>query len=250
MSFRQPGSSIKPLIVYTPALEMGYTAASTVVDSKEPDGPSNASERYAGSMTLRAAVEQSKNTVAYKLFREVTPQNGLSRLLDMHFSSIVEDDYTLAASLGGLTKGVSSLEMTAAYAALANEGNYRLPTCITMITDMNGNIVVVPEQEEYPVYEAAAAREMTNILEGVLTRGTAKGQDIGDHPCAGKTGTTNDNIDGWFIGYSAYYTTGVWVGFDSPRGLSALAGSTYPVGIWKAFMTDLHEGLPVKELKN
>ncbi len=250
MSFRQPGSSIKPLIVYTPALEMGYTASSTVVDSKEPDGPSNSSGHYAGTMTLRAAVEQSKNTVAYKLFREITPENGLSRLLAMHFSSIVEDDYTLAASLGGLTKGASSLEMSAAYAALANEGNYRLPTCITLITDMDGNIITVPVPEEYPVYETAAAREMTNILEGVLTRGTAKGQGIPGHSCAGKTGTTNDNIDGWFIGYSAYYTTGVWVGFDSPRGLSGLAGSTYPVGIWKAFMTDLHEGLPEKALND
>lgn len=250
MSFRQPGSSIKPLLVYTPSLERGYSASSTVTDSKETDGPSNSSGRYSGAISLRTAVEQSKNTVAYKLFRELTPEVGLSYLLNMNFSSIVEEDYTLSAALGGFTKGASSLEMTAGYATLANEGVYRLPTCITMITDMSGNVIVIPDQEEHQVYEASAAREMTNILEGVLTRGTARGKGIPNMPCAGKTGTTNDNIDGWFVGYSAYYTTGVWVGFDSPRGVSALAGSTYPVGIWNTFMTELHEGLPSKELND
>lgn len=250
MSFRQPGSAIKPLIVYTPALERGYTASSTVIDSKEKDGPSNSSDRYAGAISLRTAVEQSKNTVAYKLFRELTPEVGLSYLLDMNFSSIETEDYTLSSALGGITTGASSLEMTAAYAALANEGVYRQPTCITMITDMQGNIVFMPEQEERQVYEPDAARRMTDILEGVLTRGTARGKGIPDMPCAGKTGTTNDNIDGWFVGYSAYYTTGVWVGFDSPRGNSAVAGSTYPVNIWQSFMTRLHDGLPSRPLND
>lgn len=250
MSFRQPGSSIKPLIVYIPALEHGYTASSTVVDSKEEDGPENSSGRYAGSISLRTAVEQSKNTVAYKLFRELTPEVGLSYLLNMDFSSIETEDYTLSSALGGLTTGASSLEMTAAYAAVANEGIYRQPTCITMITDMQGNIISIPEPEERQVYETDAAHEMTNILEGVLTRGTARGNGIPDMPCAGKTGTTNDNIDGWFVGYSAYYTTGVWVGFDSPRGNSALSGSTYPVNIWRAFMTGLHDNLTSKPLND
>ena len=119
-----------------------------------------------------------------------------------------------------------------------------------MITDMQGNIVFMPEQEERQVYEPDAARRMTDILEGVLTRGTARGKGIPDMPCAGKTGTTNDNIDGWFVGYSAYYTTGVWVGFDSPRGNSAVAGSTYPVNIWQSFMTMLHDGLPSRPLND
>lgn len=250
MSFRQPGSSIKPLVVYTPALERNYTASSTVMDTKEEDGPSNSSDRYAGAISLRTAVEQSKNTVAYKLLRELTPEVGLSYLLDMNFSSIEEEDYVLSSALGGLTTGASSLEMTAGYATLANEGVYRLPTCITMITDMDGNIIVMPDSQEHQVYEPDAAREMTNILEGVLTRGTAHGKGIPNMPCAGKTGTTNDNYDGWFIGYSGYYTTGVWVGFDSPRANSALAGSTYPVNIWQDFMTELHEGLAPMELND
>lgn len=250
LSFRQPGSSIKPLVVYAPALERGYTASTTVVDSREPDGPENSGNKYAGSISLRTAVEQSKNTVAHKILRELTPEVGLSYLLDMNFSSITDEDYTLAAALGGLSKGTSALEMAAGYATLANEGVYRLPTCVTMITDMKGNLVAAPDPQEHAVYTTDAAHEMTNILEGVLTRGTAHGKGITNMPCAGKTGTTNDNIDGWFVGYTAYYTTSVWVGFDSPRGVSALSGATYPVSIWHDYMEELHQGLPSRELND
>ena len=249
LSFRQPGSSIKPLIVYTPALERGYTASSTVVDSKEPDGPSNAGS-YSGAISLRTAVEQSKNTVAYKLFRELTPEVGLQYLLNMNFSSIEDSDYVLSASLGGLSKGASCLEMTSAYATLENEGVFRQPTCVTLITDSKGNVVVRPETEEKQVYQSSAAHEMTNILEGVLTRGTAHGKALTNMPCAGKTGTTNDNIDGWFVGYTAYYTTGVWVGFDSPRSTHSLSGATYPLDIWYNYMTELHKDRSARNLND
>ena len=249
LSFRQPGSSIKPLIVYTPALERGYTASSTVVDSKEPDGPSNAGN-YSGAISLRTAVEQSKNTVAYKLFRELTPEVGLQYLLNMNFSSIQDSDYVLSAALGGLSKGVSCLEMTSAYATLENEGVFRQPTCVTLITDSKGNVVVRPETEEKQVYQSSAAHEMTNILEGVLTRGTAHGKALTNMPCAGKTGTTNDNIDGWFVGYTAYYTTGVWVGFDSPRSTHSLSGATYPLDIWYNYMTELHKDRSSRNLND
>ena len=249
LSFRQPGSSIKPLIVYTPALERGYTASSTVVDSKEPDGPSNAGS-YSGAISLRTAVEQSKNTVAYKLFRELTPEVGLQYLLNMNFSSIQDSDYVLSAALGGLNKGASCLEMTSAYATLENEGVFRQPTCVTLITDSAGNVVVRPETEEKQVYQSSAAHEMTNILEGVLTRGTAHGKALTNMPCAGKTGTTNDNIDGWFVGYTAYYTTGVWVGFDSPRSTHSLSGATYPLDIWYNYMTELHKDRSSRNLND
>ena len=249
LSFRQPGSSIKPLIVYTPALERGYTASSTVVDSKEPDGPSNAGS-YSGAISLRTAVEQSKNTVAYKLFRELTPEVGLQYLLNMNFSSIQDSDYVLSAALGGLSKGASCLEMTSAYATLENEGVFRQPTCVTLITDSKGNVVVRPETEEKQVYQSSAAHEMTNILEGVLTRGTAHGKALTNMPCAGKTGTTNDNIDGWFVGYTAYYTTGVWVGFDSPRSTHSLSGATYPLDIWYNYMTELHKDRSARNLND
>ncbi len=249
LSFRQPGSAIKPLIVYTPALERGYTASSTVIDSKEPDGPSNAGS-YSGAISLRTAVEQSKNTVAYKLFRELTPEVGLQYLLDMNFSSIEDSDYVLSASLGGLSKGASCLEMTSAYATLENEGVFRQPTCVTLITDSAGNVIAKPETEEKQVYQSSAAHEMTNILEGVLTRGTAHGKALTNMPCAGKTGTTNDNIDGWFVGYTAYYTTGVWVGFDSPRSTHSLSGATYPLDIWYNYMSELHKDRSSRNLND
>ena len=249
LSFRQPGSSIKPLIVYTPVLERGYTASSTVIDSKEPDGPSNAGS-YSGAISLRTAVEQSKNTVAYKLFRELTPEVGLQYLLNMNFSSIQDSDYVLSAALGGLSKGASCLEMTSAYATLENEGVFRQPTCVTLITDSKGNVVVRTETEEKQVYQSSAAHEMTNILEGVLTRGTAHGKALTNMPCAGKTGTTNDNIDGWFVGYTAYYTTGVWVGFDSPRSTHSLSGATYPLDIWYNYMTELHKDRSSRNLND
>lgn len=248
LSFRQPGSAVKPLIVYTPALERGYSASSTVMDSKEADGPSNAGGSYAGPIALRTAVEQSRNTVAYKLLRELTPEVGLSYLLNMDFSCIEEEDYTPAAALGGFTTGVSALEMTSAYAALAHEGIYRAPTCITMITDCEGNILAMPNASEKQVYQKEAAKEMTDILEGVLTRGTGCGHALDGMPCAGKTGTTNDNLDGWFVGYTEYYTTGVWVGFDSPRGVRSLSGASYPLSIWQTYMNGIHDGLPAKAL--
>jgi len=138
-AFRQPGSAIKPLIVYAPSFERGYTPDSIVVDEPIEDGPKNSDGSYAGKMKLKRAIELSKNTVAWKLYEELTPQVGISYLLNMNFSKITKDDYYQAAALGGLTVGVSPLEMASAYATLANDGYYRNPTCIVKITDAEGN---------------------------------------------------------------------------------------------------------------
>ena len=93
------------------------------------------------------------------------------------------------------------------------------------------------------IYKKNAARMMTDVLKGVITTGTGKGLELGDMPCAGKTGTTNDHKDGWFVGYTRYYTTSVWVGYDMPRKLQELMGNTYPGKIWQSFMNKAHEGL-------
>lgn len=242
-SFRQPGSAIKPLIVYTPALERGYTPDSIVTDKKIEDGPSNANKTYLGKMTLRYAVAHSTNTVAWQLFEELTPEVGLSYLINMNFSHIDKEDYRLPSALGGFTEGVSSLEMAAGYATIANGGKYREPTCIVKITDAEGNTVLQTEQEETEIYSENASRMMTSMLQTVLESGTGKGLAINGISCAGKTGTTNDNKDGWFVGYSYYYTTAVWVGYDTPKKLGNLYGASYPGQIWHEFMTKLHEGL-------
>ncbi len=241
-SFRQPGSSIKPLIVYTPQLERGYTPDSIVKDEKTTDGPSNSSGVYSGNITLRYAVEQSKNTIAWSLLEELTPRVGLEYLKKMNFSKLDERDEVPAVALGGFTYGMSAVEMASGYATLENDGIYRVPSCIERIEAASGEVIYEASEQGTEVYEQNAARMMTDILTGVMTSGTAKGLDLGDMPSAGKTGTTNDHKDGWFCGYTHYYTTAIWVGYDLPQELKELSGASYPGHIWQDFMKKIHEG--------
>lgn len=252
-SFRQPGSSFKPLVVYTPQLERDYTPESIVDDTPFKDGPKNSDGTYLGKIPLRTAVEKSKNVVAWKLFEELTPRVGLSYVERMGFSEIVDNDYFPAASLGGLTNGASTVEMASAYSTLENDGVFRDPTCVKKITDSEGNTIVNNKgiREERQIYEETAARMMTDILSGVLVRGTARGHALSnDMACAGKTGTTSDKKDGWFCGFTPYYTTSVWVGYDSPRTLNNLYGNTYPLTIWYNFMEDIHQNLEPMEFES
>ncbi len=247
-SFRQPGSAIKPLIIYAPWFERGLAPDTLVLDEKFEGGPKNAGS-YSGVITVRTAVEQSKNTVAWKLFTELTPEEGLSYLQTMKFRRIVEADYVPAASLGGLTYGASALEMAGAYAALENDGVFRTPTCIVRMTDIDGKEVVGDTAKKIRVYEQNAARTMTDVMKGVLTVGTARKNNLETAIAAGKTGTTDDKKDGWFIGYTAYYTTSVWVGYDLPREIENMSGSSYPLVIWKAYMDAIHKDLPVVDFE-
>ena len=242
-SFRQPGSAIKPLIVYTPALERGYTPDTTVVDEPIADGPVNGDGTYSGAMSLRQAVARSKNTIAWKIFEELTPEVGISYLEAMGFSNLDANDKRLPASIGGFTNGVSPLEMAKGYATIKNDGGYRNPTCIMKITDADGEVIYQADQTASVIYKENACRQMTDMLQTVITSGTGRGYSLGMMPCAGKTGTTNDNKDGWFVGYTPYYTTSVWVGYDIPKEVPGLGGGTYPGKIWHSFMSWLHEGL-------
>ncbi len=243
-SHRQPGSSIKPLIVYTPAFEKGYTPDTIVNDHKFDGGPSNSGNTYHGDVTVRYAVEHSLNTVAWQIYEEITPTVGLKYLKNMNFTNIVKDDYVIPTSLGGFTTGMSTLEMASAYATLENDGMYRDPTCITSIIDSDENIVYVHSQVETVIYSETSSRMMTDVMQGVFTNGTGKKQKLENGmPCAGKTGTTNDMKDGWFCGYTRYYTTCVWVGYDIPKKVDGLTGSSYPGQIWKTYMDDIHQGL-------
>lgn len=239
-SYRQPGSAIKPLIVYTPSFERGYTLDSIVVDERIPDGPKNSGGNYVGEMKLQRAIELSKNTIAWKLYEELTPEVGISYLLKMDFARIVEDDYYLAASLGGLTIGVSPLEMAAAYSTLENDGYYREPSCIVRITDTKGNELVKDTILKKQIYQTEATKMVTEALTGVMKSGTAKGLGLTNTISAGKTGTTDQRRDGWFVGYTPYYTTSVWVGYDMPKTLEGLKGSSYPAIIWNKYMEEIH----------
>lgn len=243
-SYRQPGSSIKPLIIYTPYFEREHTPNDIVKDAPIENGPKNSHGSYLGNISVRTAVEQSVNTVAWNLFEEMSPEICLNYLHKMNFSKITRADYTQSASLGGLTHGVSPMEMASAYAAIENEGIYREPTCIVTITDSKGQIVYDESMRNCEqVYEPNAAAMMTDVMQGVLTKGTGRGYALDNMACAGKTGTTNDKKDGWFVGYTPYYTTAIWVGYDMPKSVDDLLGNTYPIRIWHNYMADIHSEL-------
>ncbi|MBQ9118761.1 MAG: transglycosylase domain-containing protein [Lachnospiraceae bacterium] len=248
-SFRQPGSSIKPLIVYTPMFERGMYPDDIVVDERFEGGPRNSGNVYSGEIPVSRAIAVSKNTVAWKLFDQLTPTVGLSYLLHMNFRKIVPTDYVPAAALGGFTYGTNTVEMASAYATLENDGVFYNPTCIVKIMDAEGNEIIGDRMESKRVYSVNAARIMTSCLQGVMETGTGRKLTVKGQNTAGKTGTTNDQKDGWFVGYTKYYTTAVWVGFDMPREMEDLMGNTYPGRIWQSFMTTIHEGLEAKEFE-
>ena len=246
-SYRQPGSSFKPLAVYTPALMYGYTPETTVydIDVKTAQQPGvDISSLRGTAMPLRSAVEQSKNGVAYSVFYDIKPSNGLEYITDMKFDRIVPQDETLSAALGGLTYGATTVQMASGYATLVNQGEYRSPSCLVSLKDSNGK-ELFKEEKPRRVYSAEASSQMLNILKGVLTVGTAKSMkwsEAADMPAAGKTGTTNGSKDGWFCGVTPYYTVTVWVGYDTPKTLDSLYGGTYPAGVWKDAMLYLIQG--------
>lgn len=246
-SARQPGSTIKPLVVYTPQLERGYTPSTVVDDTKFEEGnmPENSGLSYSGMISLAQAVAASKNVVAYRLFGQLTPEVGVEYLLNMNFNYLtIEDRHNMAACLGGLTYGATTVEMASGYATIENDGEFRKPTCIVKITDAQGNVIVDGSKiKSKQVYELNASRMMISMLKGVFTGGTASGLGIPGMSCAGKTGTTDNNTDGWFCAFTPYYTTSVWVGYDTPQSTRGLWGSTYPGRIWHNFMTPVHEGL-------
>lgn len=243
-SYRQPGSSIKPLIVYLPALERGYTDRSTVTEinvEKAKEEPEKVLEMYGAKMTLRSAVENSKNGAAWRLFCEITPEIGLSYLQEMGFARVVPDDFYPAASLGGFTYGVTTVEMANAYSCVANHGQFRQTDCIVSILDKYGEELYEP-YETRQVYVAEQTELMIDILKGVIKRGTARNMGWKSTvEAAGKTGTTNNSKDGWFVGITPDYAMAVWVGYDMPRELSNLYGGSYPARIWKDAMEVLVE---------
>lgn len=248
-SYRQPGSTIKPVIVYAPALEKDYTPDTKVQDLPIADGPKNSENQYLGTVTLRTAVEKSKNVVAWKIFDELGAENCLAYAQQMQFKKIVPDDYYNPAALGGLTYGTTTVEMASAYATLAFDGVYRDATCVDKLVNKDG-VNIYDGQRSTRVYTQNVARDMTDILEGVVQNGTASGLTLDNRmPLACKTGTTNNQTVGWFCGYSPYYTVAVYVGADTNIPMSNLWGSTYPRAIWRQIEASLCKGKEVVAFK-
>ena len=252
-STRQPGSSIKPLSVYSPALETGkITAASIITDSPVTIGdwsPKNSYSGFKGDITVRKAIEISANIPAVKTLRSVgldTSYNFMTK--KYNFSSIIPDDKNYSPlSLGGLTKGVSVKEMAAAYAVFVNKGVYITPHTYTKVLDSTGKVLLEFTPKSSRVLSEANAFIMTSFLYEVVngSAGTGRGAKLANMPSYGKTGTSNSNHDKWFVGFTPYYVGAVWYGYDNkPQGVSTNAS----VSIWKKVMTKVHENLSAKEI--
>ena len=251
MAVRQPGSAFKPF-VYMTAMEHDMTPDTIMEDKKVEYGgwsPHNADNSYQGRMPLWKALALSVNTVAVQLADKVGPSNVIANAKKLGITTLVEDgspndDNLASAALGGLTKGVPPLEMAAAYGAFANKGVYIKPTAIVKILDRNGNVLEdnSSDVQKTQVMSEKTAYEMTSMLEGVIARGTGTAASIG-RPAAGKTGTTDDNHDAWFIGYTPDIVTAVWVGDDTgSQSLGEIYGGTVPAQIWHDYMASAVSG--------
>ncbi len=239
-SYRQPGSSIKPLNVYTPYLEQGHYPEDMVSDTYAGSGPKNAGGTYYGDISLTDAVRTSSNIVAWNAYGEITPAYGISFLTRMGFSKVYMDKNVQAGALGGFTYGVSPEELAGGFYALENSGIYRKTTCIRLMMSKTGQVIKSYQPER--IYSKEAADNMTYMLETVVSSGTGKAAALENIACAGKTGTTNDNKDVWFAGYTPYYTMAVWCGYDTPKEVNLKNGNTSCL-IWHDFMQYMHEGI-------
>lgn len=238
---RQPGSAFKPF-VYISAVEKGMTPGTIVDDSPITIAgwsPQNYSRTFSGKMTLRQALMNSVNVPAVKIAQEVGMHNILANAENMGISTLVfkggNNDENLAAALGGLTQGVTPLDMASAYGVLANSGVHMEPLAIIRIVDRNGNVLEENTAKGTQVISQKTAYIVTNMLESAVLHGTGGNAYIG-RPMAGKTGTTDDTKDAWFVGYTPDVAAAVWMGDDFDGTLQGLTGGTVPAAIWRDFM--------------
>lgn len=237
---RQPGSAFKPF-VYLAAIQDGMTPG-TVMDDKKIEfngwSPKNYEGTYSGQMTLRYALQHSVNTIAVQLADAVGMRKVLNLASSLGITTLDDSkDNNLAAALGGLTNGVKPIDMAVAYGTLANGGVKVKPVAITKIVDRNGQVVEENSTEEQRVVDPKYAYVITNMLESVMSGGTGGGASIG-RPAAGKTGTTDESKDAWFVGYTPDLVAAVWMGDDyGIETLDGITGGTVPAVIFRDFMS-------------
>lgn len=248
LSARQPGSVIKPLIDYAPAFETGLFYPSKIMDDHEiENGPKNSGGGYRGAITIREALNRSINTVAWQVLQKIGVNNGLDYLGKLHFHKLTYIDNDVdALAIGGFTNGVRVVDVVKGYQTLANDGIYKNNTCIIDIRNEKDESVLQKNRvNNEKVFTEDTAFMITDILKGTMTEpyGTGHGLGLSNMPAAGKTGTTNSNKDTWYAGYTKYYTTAVWVGYDQPREMPGVYGATYAGKIWNLIMEEIHTGL-------
>lgn len=248
LSKRQPGSSIKPVLDYGPAFDTGYFYPGRIVeDKKKKNGPKNSEGTYLGHTSIREAIVDSRNTVAYDTLQSVGLDAGLSYLSRMQFSSLSYlDENNLSTSVGGFSYGVKNFELAGAYRAIENGGVWQDTTCVTGIKNISSGQDIKSGREKIRIYKDSSAYMLTSVMEDVIKKGTGKGLSVKGMHCAGKTGTTNSLKDGWFCGFTPYYSVSVWVGNDDGSPIYKNFGAKYAGAIWKSIQTKINKGLPDK----
>ena len=251
MAERQPGSAFKPF-VFAAALENGLTPSSTVEDKPINIGgwqPQNYSRNFSGTVTMRYVAEQSLNVPTVRIAQEVGMDKIIYLAEKMGISTFVKEgaanDMNYAVTIGGMTKGVTPLEMTSAYGTFANDGVHVAPVAIVKVVNQKGEVLEEAHPKSEQAIKKTSANELTSMLMGVIARGTGTGANIG-RPAAGKTGTTDNYQDAWFVGYVPDLVAGVWVGCDDNSRMGNMTGGTTPAAIWKAFMSKAVQSMPNK----
>jgi penicillin-binding protein 1A len=244
---RQPGSAFKPF-VYLTALEHGLTPDTVREDkpiSVKGWQPENYNHEYFGAVTLSKALALSLNTVSVRLTLEVTPMAVVRTAYRLGITSKLEPNASIA--LG--TSEVSILELVSAYAPFANGGYALIPRVIERITATNGKLLYARNIQQFGrIIEARNVAMMNSMMAETLTIGTAQRAALPGWPAAGKTGTSQDFRDAWFIGYTAHLVTGVWLGNDDGTPTRHVTGGSLPVEVWSRFMRGAHQGVPVASL--
>lgn len=256
-TYRSPGSTIKPLADYGPAIDNGGMTLATVFD----DAPyyyknggklvTNYEKNYLGLMSLRYALLRSRNVPAVKCLSTITPSLGFSYLQKLGFTTLVapenaingNHDVVEALALGGMTYGVYNIDLCAAYATYANSGTYTKPIYYTKVYDHDGNILLDnSELETRKVVKESTAWLMTSAMQSVVQMGTGTKAQISNQPVAGKTGTSNATSDLWFAGFTPYYTAVIWTGYDDNSPISGVVHTQ----LWSKIMSEIHADLPTK----
>ncbi len=251
---RQPGSSIKPIAVYLPALLHGFTPGSPVDDKPITEGnykPKNYGSYYDGPTTVRNLIIKSSNVGAVRVAKIVGPNVMIDMLQKLGLSTVVaremdraHNDENLSLALGGMTYGTTPMDMTSAYATIANNGVYTKPIFVKRIETSTGTVVYDAVAQTKKIASPQIAYLMTSMMQDVVSKGTGARAKVRNQATAGKTGTTNDEKDVWFVGFTPYYTGAVWIGEDIPKDLNMT--SDVPSALWGKIMNKVHAGLASK----
>ncbi len=251
-ALRQQGSAMKPLASYAPAIDMGLLMpGSVIIDEPVTYGswsPKNWNGKFLGPCTVRQGIRDSMNILAIKTFMMVGAESSYKYMENFGLSTLVEEDKAATTALGGLTQGISVLEGTAAYAAIANGGVYNEPQYYTVVYDHDGNVLLDNSNiDTHQVIKETTAYMLTDMMKDVITGGTGGKAALSGMTVAGKTGTTNDTKDLTFYGYTPYYTAGIWMGYDTAKVIQN-SGSAH-LNIWRTVMSQVHQGLTNKNFE-